>query len=106
MSARHTPFPWAVHPQRAVIVPEAHLDRPLGGALDLDFDLRHYAQEICAMHWPDPHRSEREVQANARVIAVAPEMLAMLKHMVHWHDQLSADDLARAQAVIDKAEGR
>jgi hypothetical protein len=33
-------------------------------------------------------------------------MLAALKHMVHWHDQLSPADIAKASAAIAKAEGR
>ena len=33
-------------------------------------------------------------------------LLTQLRHMVRWHDQLQADDIARARAVIAKAEGR
>lgn len=36
---------------------------------------------------------------------VRDEMLDTLKHMVHWHDQLQPHDIARAEAVIAKAEG-
>ena len=43
---------------------------------------------------------------NARLIAAAPELLATLKHLVHWHDQLGQDDLHRAQTTIAHAEGK
>lgn len=67
---QHTPTPWAVHSVRAVIVPESHLNRPLGAHEDAKIDLATYAQEICAMHWPDRNRSESEVKANAqRIVA-------------------------------------
>jgi hypothetical protein len=36
--------------------------------------------------------------------AVARELLVTLKHFVHWHDQLQPHDIARAKAVIAKAE--
>lgn len=50
-------------------------------------------------------RSFKEHAANARLIAAAPELLDMLKHAVHWHDQLTPEDVSRYQAIIDKAEG-
>jgi phosphoglycolate phosphatase-like HAD superfamily hydrolase len=31
---------------------------------------------------------------------------AALKHLVRWHDQLSKQDIAKAEAAIAKAEGR
>jgi len=47
-----------------------------------------------------------ELEANEALILAAPDLLKMLKHAVHWHDQLKAEDIARYMAVIDKAEGR
>jgi hypothetical protein len=43
--------------------------------------------------------------ANASLIAAAPELLAELKHLVHWFDQLRAEDVVRAKAAILKATG-
>lgn len=45
-------------------------------------------------------------EANARVMAASAQMLKALKHLVHWHDQLSPTDIAMAQAAIAEAEGR
>lgn len=36
---------------------------------------------------------------------VNADLLEMLKHAVHWHDQLTPADIARYEAVISKAEG-
>lgn len=46
-----------------------------------------------------------EIEANARLIAAAPDLLEALKHAVHWHDQLNAKDIAKMEAAIAKAEG-
>ena len=51
--------------------------------------------------WPD-HQAEAE--ANARLIAAAPEMLEALRNLTH--PMASDDDLQNALAVIAKAEGR
>ena len=50
------------------------------------------------------HRAA-ECEANALLVATAPELLAELKYMVHWHDQLAANDIGRAKALIAKATG-
>lgn len=78
MSEPWTKGPWAVHSMRAAVVPAAHLDRPLGGNVDREADLAMYAQEICLMQWPDRHRSEREVRANATLCAAAPDLFEAL----------------------------
>ena len=42
----------------------------------------------------------------ARLRAVNAELLAGLKHAVHWFDQLNRHDADKMQAIIDRAEGR
>jgi hypothetical protein len=64
----HTKEPWAVHRHIARIIPAEHMNRPIGAHEDAAIDRETYAQEICAMHWPDRNRSEDEVRANARRI--------------------------------------
>lgn len=93
---RPTPGPWAVHPHFAHVVPAEHVTRPIGGASDDVVDLRDYAQEICAMHWPDRHRSQSEVRANARLIAAAPELFEALREFVRACDDEPTEMLARA----------
>lgn len=46
-----------------------------------------------------------ECDANAVLIATAPDMLAMLQHVVRWHDQLSPKDIEAARSLIEVALG-
>jgi hypothetical protein len=106
MNEQHTPGPWSVHGTRAVVVPTLHLRRPLGGHEDARIDRETYAQEICALHWPDRNRSEDEVQANAHLIAAAPELLEIAEMVLPgvdaWGNEKQA---AKIRAVIAKALG-
>ena len=101
----HTPGPWAVHAHSAFVVPAEHLNRQIGGSSDPAVDLATYAQEICALHWPDLHRTEAEVRANAQLIAAAPEVLAALKYARRMVNA-SECDIAYIDAAIAKAEGK
>jgi hypothetical protein len=53
---------------------------------------------------------EAQQHANARLIAAAPELLAALRKLVEWQDEVKNAVpriyLDRAQAAIAKAEGR
>lgn len=82
MSQQHTPGPWEVHAWTARVVPADHVLRPIGSDEDPAKDRETYAQEICLLHWPDRNRSEAEVQANARLIASAPELLEALSNIL------------------------
>ena len=42
-------------------------------------------------------------EADARLIAAAPDMLVCLQHVLRWHDQLSTDDINRVRAVVAQA---
>jgi hypothetical protein len=50
--------------------------------------------------WPD---NQAEAEANARLIAAAPEMLEALQSLTH--PMASDEDLQNALAVISKAKG-
>lgn len=85
MAAEHTPRPWTIGTRK-------------DGSRWLSI-----GSPVAGMHYQaDIHCSE----ADASLITAAPDLLAMLKHAVHWHDQISADDVARYQAVIAQAEGK
>ncbi len=104
--AKFTEGPWVVHDSRAMVVPEAHKNRPIGGSIDKDYDLKTYAQEICAMHWPDKNRAESEVKANANLIAAAPELYELLSDLFHQcSDDLSHAANNRIAAILKKARG-
>lgn len=58
MSAKHTPGPWQINPVNAQV-----------DAFNTGEGLA-----ICKMLWPTKLRSEAETEANARLIAAAPEL--------------------------------
>lgn len=94
MSAKHTPGPWVA--TRNIAYWEINASRigepyqPIGNA--------------CATAPRDADGGLQE--ANARLMAASPDLLSTLKHLVRWHDQLGKEDIARAEAVIAKAEAR
>lgn len=44
-------------------------------------------------------------EADERLAIAAPDLLAALEHAVHWHDQLSKQDVDRMRAAIARARG-
>ena len=54
-------------------------------------------------HWADDETPENERQANANLIASAPELLAALERLVH--PMADDEDLDYARAIIAKAKG-
>lgn len=60
MTSKHTPGPWAMNPVAAQI------------------DAMPSLIPVCQLLWPTRQRSESETEANARLIAAAPEMLEAL----------------------------
>lgn len=58
----------------------------------------------------DAHTAKQELEANARLIAAAPELLEALEQFVAWVDApcesaFSDSQLASARAAIAKAKG-
>jgi len=106
MTTQHTPGPWKVKQSQGATL------RLFGGP--------HIQAGRRTIAWPDfPSVSENDTsEANARLIAAAPDLLAALKAlfqhcaMVHnkWGDndnQREADaSIAYARLAITKAEGR
>jgi len=54
-------------------------------------------------HWADDETPENERQANANLIASAPDLLSALERLVH--PMADDDDLDYAREVIAKARG-
>jgi len=83
----HTPGPW--HPVT------------LGASPDHSWAIDSELVEIARLpEWPD---NQAEAEANARLIAAAPEMLAALQSLTH--PMASVQDLQNALAVVAKAKG-
>lgn len=73
----------------------------LGASPDHSWAIDSELVEIARLsEWPD-HKAESE--ANARLIAAAPEMLEALQSLTH--PMASDEDLQNALAVIAKAKG-
>lgn len=88
----HTPGPWAMNPVLARV------------------DAMPSLLPVCQLLWPTDERPEAETEANARLIAAAPELLEALKECadrLEIHIKHSEDLVAhmRAVAVIRKATG-
>lgn len=97
----HTPGPWAVNPAVARV----------------DAFVSNGAVPICQMLWPTAWRTEAETDANARLVAAAPDLLQELKiarrYIAIQRNDLgevlnddAVTDLERIDAAIAKAEGR
>jgi hypothetical protein len=107
----HTPGPWAVHESAIYDSDGFEIAAVDEEPIRLNWDSCGYR------HWSEAEgvtfkrRSEKEVDANARLIAAAPELLeackAMLDQLSHGRDLSEgayADMMTRARAAIAKAE--
>ena len=98
MSTKHTPGPWATD--------EADHDEPYQ-----DIKIKAGKHRTVCTVWIDdaPVRDfNAEQDANARLIAAAPELLEALKELMVAADRVSAEPvtwLGKARAAIAKAEG-
>ena len=76
---KHTPGPWAIF-RRFYIVPADHVGRKQGCSNNDREDLEDYAQIIGSVD-SDRHR-RGSLEANARLIAAAPDLLAACEAVV------------------------
>jgi hypothetical protein len=98
----HTKEPWAVHRHIARIIPAEHMNRPIGAHEDAAIDRETYAQEICAMHWPDRNRSEDEVRANARrIVACVNACEGLPTELIEKHG-VTRSGIAKGVAELTK----
>ena len=96
MEAKHTPGPWAVWP---------HLD---------SYHIRGQEKDIAFTRPATETHMGKEEQANARLIAAAPDLLAALEELVQAsYDSVNGkqyapyhvEELGRATVAIAKARG-
>lgn len=97
MEMKHTPGPWWVKAEFYIAAGDDPEDwQHVGNVTDIDDD----GQDLPVEVW----------QANAKLIAAAPDLLAACKEFVNWYGSDSSEfnrDNAyeRARAAIAKAEG-
>ena len=88
--AKHTPKPWRV---------ERNTDgKPMG--VSSPANMRHDLDLLCSLPYADRQWSPEEVEANGRLIAAAPDLLASLIAMT---EIISRPNQAAARAAIAKA---
>ena len=93
-----TPGPWRVSEKRGDLIDIRHNDSGIG-AISLNL-----AHVVARQSWL------KEAEANARLIAAAPELLEALQKMVskaykqNWNDAYP-EELQSAQSAINKALG-
>lgn len=102
MDTKHTPGPWGVHGDDGTLIGPSNGKQMIAGAKH-----SHVVKEWAV--------SLEEAQANARLIAAAPDMLAALREVVSSCCGDTLNEAARerkthalylAAAAIKKAEGR
>jgi hypothetical protein len=109
--SKHTPGPWIAFPSNT---------RWISGAFDPIFKngLWHVVPAskperlpICTVDYADDHHepTREKAEADARLIAAAPDLLEALQGLVAWADELRRqnpeEDLRKARAAIAKATG-
>ena len=99
MKARHTPGPWSHH-------------RTFNGDHFISAEGRRGRIELATVYAEAEYQPKLPLEANARLIAAAPELLAALKELVERCDgpegvrpDGSNIQTIRAHAAIAKAEG-
>lgn len=94
--SKHTPGPWAATPCLDV------------GRYGPPWTIRVDKQTVVAsLIGAALHRGAETAEANARLIAAAPDLLAALKELLPmWESGIREPWVERARAAIAKAEGR
>lgn len=91
---KHTPGPW-----RTI----ESTDKTMRTVVGPDFPGQGYIADVNLCRTNDTQDVDGE--ANARLIAAAPELLAQLKLLVRWAED-QGESCSFAQDTINKAEGR
>lgn len=93
---KFTKGPWAVNPVSAHV--DVMVEQPDGSVVPVP---------ICALLWPTDERSEDETEANAWLIAKAPELFDIVNAVAHigvdfGHGEfdINTDHIAKARELI------
>jgi hypothetical protein len=91
---KHTPGPWGVHNNEVFAGPFKRIKGGISG----------FRAHICEIDDLDLDGID-EIEANARLIAAAPDLLEALHLLLDatYSDLVTIDDLGRAEAAIAKA---
>lgn len=107
--SNHTPGPWVAE---RMLVPSKAKDRRSGFVVNEVNDTREYGTRICDLRVPRGSMAFMECEANARLIAAAPEMLAALERLLgcpamNMDDMEVEDDQAFEQAynLLSRVKG-
>lgn len=87
-----------------VIIPESHVDRPLGGSIYPDRNRDYYAQQICVVNREEFGRGTKE--ANAQLIAASPCMAKAIDALLRAADGLDEAGLPEEYAALRAALSR
>jgi hypothetical protein len=103
ITTTHTPGPWTYEIKTAIA---GGTPQYAGPVIYAENDCEHHA--IADASCNHTCRLPHETEANARLIAASPDMLAALKLIVTNYDSgnYAAIDMPQARAAIAKAEGR
>lgn len=102
MTNEHTPGPWAY--DGAGRVDAVHFRKPTGNMVDDGSGMKEYIGGLVAL----PYSCEAgTMEANARLIAAAPELLAACEKAVQWLDGWASAEpyVSELRAAIAKATG-
>jgi hypothetical protein len=107
----HTPGPWEVNTLNGRLPIVRRSNRPYGEASTYSSSIKAANGHVCVLDFGYGKAAEDE--ANAHLIAAAPELLAALRRFVELYDGVRDSigpsvtaTLTRAEAAIAKAEGR
>jgi hypothetical protein len=101
----HTPGPWVF----GHVLKRPDLITAISEATEAEGKEWTIMRPLAAIHLrPGEKLSDPEIQANARLIAAAPELLEVCKAVIYTYENQDAasDTLDKAYAAVAKAEGR
>lgn len=110
---KHTKGPWIISDAFPSTEGMVILDQDGFPIADLDIEpiLEGYAEKLGINHWGnDPRatkeRAVEEIEANARLIAAAPDLYAALLGLMNAPQDIDRPEYKAALAAIGKVEGK